>query len=430
MSEYWLAKTVYNVLALPLGSAAARAAGLFRPKIRESLQGLTGWQNRWHRAAATLAGRPVWFHVSSVGEYEQAKPLISALAADHPNLPVILTFCSPSGYQFAMKRESPPDQNNIKFIDYKPIDSVRSAGKCLDLMNPRLLVFVKFDLWPNLIWSAGKRSIPAVLVDGTLSATSNRVSGLARRFYRSVYESLDRIMAIGQEDANRFLQTAPDHPAVTVTGDTRFDRVMERRQQQAPLDINLVRDERITLIAGSTWPKDESRILPALARILDQHQNTRLVIAPHEPAPERVAELEAWASTGGFEVTRLSRGAGPAQRVIIVDSVGILAELYALCDLAYIGGSFSTGVHSVIEPAIMGMPVLFGPVHHNSLEAQQILKLGAGTLVTNTDQAFDGFDRLIQETRIRQVMGIAARNYVESQLGATQRCMRTISEYL
>jgi len=292
------------------------------------------------------------------------------------------------------------------------------------------LVFVKFDLWPNLIWAAGSKSIPTVLIDGTLSETSKRVSGLARRFYRSVYENLDRIMAIGIEDAERFLETTPDHPAVTVTGDTRFDRVLERRRQQAPLEIGFARDNRITLIAGSTWPKDEARILPALAHTLDQHQNTRLVIAPHEPAADRVAGLETWAASNGFEVSRLSRGAGPAQRVIIVDTVGILAELYAFCDVAYIGGSFSTGVHSVIEPAIMGIPVLFGPVHHNSLEARQLLKLGGGILVTDSDQAFNSFHELVQEPRKRQVMGTAARKYVESQLGATRRCLDTISEYL
>ena len=430
MTDHWLAKTVYNGLVLPLGSAGARAAGLFRPKIRESFRGQSGWPERWRAAAGALPGRPVWFHVSSVGEYEQAKPIISALYENYSHIPVVLTFCSPSGYRFALKREQAAGKNNITLIDYKPIDSARNTARCLDLLNPRLLVFVKFDLWPNLIWTAVSKSIPTVLVDGTLSETSKRVSGLTRRFYRSVYEALDRIMAIGPEDAQRFLETAPDHPAVTVTGDTRFDRVLERRRQQKQPAIGFARDDRLTLIAGSTWPKDEIHIMPALSRILDQHQNTRLVIAPHEPTAYRVAALEAWASSSGFSAVRLSRGAGPAHRVIIVDSVGILAELYAFCDLAYIGGSFSTGVHSVIEPAIMGIPVLFGPVHQNSLEARQILKLGAGTLVTDSKQAFDAFHRLVLETRRRLVMGTAARRYVESQLGATRRCLDTLSEYL
>ncbi len=425
-----ISKTLYNVLFLPLGTIAAHAASPFKKKIRDALEGRRGYKQRWHLAAGALADRPVWFHVSSVGEFEQAKPVISSLKKDFPAIPVVLSFCSPSGYRFAAKKENLDEENNIKFIDYMPIDSKRNARFCLQTFNPRLLVFVKFDLWPNLIWEAKAMGIPTLLIDGTLSPSSGRWSRVARRFYRSVYENLDQILAIGEADAARFSESVTNHQAISVAGDTRFDRVMERRNARAPLDIDLSAIKKPCVIAGSTWPKDEEKILPALARLLKEKRDLHLIIAPHEPSADRVDSLTSWASSHELQASPLSRGNKSNQRVTVIDSVGILAELYAFCDMAYIGGSFSTGVHSVIEPAIMGLPVLFGPIHDNSLEALELLKRDGAKTVTNPEEVYQILLSLVDSEQKRASMGAAARSYVESQLGATQRCMKAIVKFL
>jgi 3-deoxy-D-manno-octulosonic-acid transferase len=429
MGKHTTSKLLYNALALPLATAGAYALSPFREKIREALHGRRNSISRWQASAQAITGRPIWFHVSSVGEYEQAKPLISTLAADYPNIPVVISFCSPSGYRFAGKKEQLDDRNNIKYIDYLPLDSSRNARICLTALRPRLLLFVKFDLWPNLIWEAESLQVPTVLIDATLSASSSRLSTVARRFYRDVYEGIDKILAIGEADAERFRISVPDHPAIRVTGDTRFDRVMERAETSKSLSFHLPDDANLRIIAGSTWPKDEAQILESLAKLLKEKTDLHVIIAPHEPAAERVASIISWAGDHGLESSTLSSG-NLSDRVIVVDSVGVLAELYRLCDVAYVGGSFSTGVHSVIEPAIMGIPVIFGPQHDNSLEALELVRRGGGTAVSDQAGVYDILKSLIENKEKRTSMGRAAKSYVESQLGSTGRCMEEIAEYL
>ncbi len=425
-----VSKALYNAVALPLARAGALAASPFQSKIRDALHGRKGWKSRWRQAASGFSRQPVWCHVSSVGEYEQARPVISALKRDFPDIPVVLTFCSPSGYRFALKRESLDYDNNIKLIDYLPIDTRGNAQLCIRLLNPRLIVFVKFDLWPNVIWEANSRGIPTVLIDATLSASSRRHTGIGRRFYRAVYDHIDKILAIGAADADRFLTSAPGHPGVSIAGDTRFDRVMERRKASISLDVDLPEGPGLRILAGSTWPKDEAQILGSLARILKENGGLCLIIAPHEPTTERVCSLISWAAENELSADALSRGGDTNRRVTVIDSVGILAELYSRCDMAYVGGSFSTGVHSVIEPAIMGIPVLFGPVHSNSLEALELLRCGGAAAVMGPEEVYETVSSLVSNTEKRSSMGDAARSYVQSQLGATERCMEAIAEYL
>ncbi|MFH1754618.1 MAG: glycosyltransferase N-terminal domain-containing protein, partial [Candidatus Latescibacterota bacterium] len=269
-----------------------------------------------------------------------------------------------------------------------------------------------------------------VLIDGTLSASSRRLSAAARRFYRDVYGGIDKILAIGEMDADRFRRSVPKHHAIRVTGDTRFDRVMERAGKSVSPNIGLPQDATFRIIAGSTWPRDEAHILPAFARLLGDKRDLHLVVAPHEPAADRVASIQSWAAAHGFESASLSGGGVPGSRVTVVDSVGLLAELYRLCDAAYVGGSFSSGVHSVIEPAIMGIPVIFGPVHGNSLEALELVRRGGGEAVSDADGVYGSFASLIEKRDKRQSMGDAAKSYVESQIGSTRRCMDEIAEYL
>jgi 3-deoxy-D-manno-octulosonic-acid transferase len=428
-------RRVYNSIVVPVAYGALSAASLFHGKLRETFATRRDILERWKASRARFSGRPVWFHVASVGEYEQAKPVISRLHRDYPDVPVALTFTSPSGYTYASRKETVGNGNNIKFMEYLPLDFERNARFCVELLNPRLLVFVKFDLWPNLVWQAAARRVPSVLIDATLSATSYRVSMIGRNFYRTVYSSLERILAISDSDARRFTECVPEHAGISVAGDTRFDRVMERKRTATAARIDLDTGGRFVVIAGSTWPKDEVHVLPALLELSRERGDLLMIIAPHEPTPERVAHLLGWAESQGLEATPLSRrdvfaGASDGPRVLVVDSVGVLAEAYGVADVAYIGGSFSTGVHSVIEPAIMGIPVLFGPVHENSFEATELLRRDAAFAVTTARDAGEKMTTLRRDEGLRRRMGRNARAYVESQLGATDRCMQGIQEYL
>jgi 3-deoxy-D-manno-octulosonic-acid transferase len=425
-----LSRWIYNSL-LPVAAGAGYTAALFHSKLREALKGRRNWRERWADAGGRLRERPVWFHVSSVGEFEQARPLITSIRGMAPEIPVVVSFSSPSGFGFANRKEKFDDSNNIKFADYLPADFARNIRFCLNAIDPRLVVFVKFDLWPNLIWNARERDIPVALIDATLSPSSSRNSRVGRSFYRSVYSNIQKILAISETDATRFREVVSDHPHISVTGDTRFDRVMERKLLKGEIGFDLPREGRKIIICGSTWPRDENHLLPALESLMQTHPDLTAVIAPHEPAPERVASLVRWAKQAGLSQTRVSKGIrGTPPRVVLLDTVGILAEVYRLGDVAYIGGSFSTGVHSVIEPAIEKMPVLFGPVHDNSFEALRLIECGAGFAVANGRDIRSHLEDLLYDKSALRRAGEAAARYVQSQLGATEKCMAAIEEYL
>jgi len=328
------AEILYNLL-FPAIAGAGYTASLFHRKLRQAIAGRSGWRQRWSEAAGRFAARPVWFHVSSVGEFEQARPVIAALARKRPDVPVAVSFSSPSGLRFARRKEALDDRNTIKFIDYLPADFSWNARFCLDRVRPQLVVLVKFDLWPNLIWESRRQGIPVVLIDGTLSPSSHRLSAPGQWFYRSVYASLNKIIAISDSDADRFRSAVPGHPAITVAGDTRFDRVMERKRQARPVGFDVERKGRRIVIAGSTWPRDEEHLLAALAVVMKECPDTIAIIAPHEPEPDRIAALAAWADSNGFSCRRVSDGIPvPPPRVILIDAVGILAEVYRMADIA------------------------------------------------------------------------------------------------
>jgi len=422
-------RLLYNAL-YPLAVAAARVSSLFLPKMREAIRGRAGYQERWSQLRASRCDACVWFHVASVGEFEQARPVISAVRRSHPRIPVVVTFSSPSGYHFAKRREA-SEGRVADFMDYLPFDRDRTMRFCLDAAKPRLLVFVKFDLWPNLIWEAHDRGVPVALIDATLSPSSKRLSKAGRWFYGSLYRAISPILAISDEDAARFAHSAPGHTGVAACGDTRFDRVMERWNARVRGVLPLPDDGAPTLIAGSTWAPDEARLLPALARLAKEIPALRMVIVPHEPHPAHVTSLRRWAADHHLNARTTSDGAaGTPPRILIVDTVGVLAEAYAHGHVAYVGGAFSTGVHSVIEPAIAGLPVVFGPRHDNSFEAGQLIRCGGATSVGNEEETYAAFKRYLSDEAVRCGAGAAARTYVESQLGATEKCMAALSPYL
>jgi 3-deoxy-D-manno-octulosonic-acid transferase len=424
-----MARILYRFF-YPLVLVIARISSLFLPKMREVFAGRRGYRARWEALARSLSTRPVWFHVASVGEFEQARPVISAVRRFRPGTPVVVTFSSPSGYQFARRREA-SEGRIADFIDYLPFDRARTMRYCLDAAKPRLLVFVKFDLWPNLIWEATERNVPVTLIDATLSPSSKRFSKAGRWFYGPLYRAISPILAISDEDAARFAHSAPGHAGIAACGDTRFDRVMERWNARTHGVLPLPDDGALTLIAGSTWPPDEARILPALARLADEMPTLRMVLVPHEPHPEHVASLRRWAASAELiAATTSDTGTRLSARVLIVDTVGVLAEAYAHGHVAYVGGAFSTGVHSVIEPAIAGLPVVFGPKHDNSFEAIQLLARGAATSIRTPDEAYTALHRYLSDEASRTEAGRAARTYVESQLGATEKCMAALYSYL
>lgn len=381
----------------------------------------------------------VWFHAPSVGEGLQARPIIDLLRAQHPEMQIAYSFFSPSAEKFA-------NSLNVDMAEYLPFDSAGAAERLITLLSPSALFFSKLDVWPNLVRVAHKRGVTTGLLSATLAPGSGRQGALARMTLGDAYRTLDVVGAIDKENAERLLQLGVQHDRMHITGDTRFDQVWARAQtvDRSSALITSLQSSRPTLVAGSTWPADEAVLLPSWAACKKVRPELRLIIAPHEPTREHLAPIESWARDNSLNAIALSklvpadadlrevavdsststsaRAASTDCDVIVVDRVGVLGSIYAVGSAAFVGGGFhNAGLHSVIEPAAFGLPVLFGPQFHNSREAELLNTNGAAFSVTNQSSC-EGMLRVIfGDSPEMQHARTRARSLVESERGASER---------
>lgn len=411
----------------------ARAAAVVAPagdsKLLRSLaarRGIRDRYRRWGRRYRDDARPLLWMHAPSVGEGLQARPVIEVARAERPALQIAYTHFSPSAERFAASLDA-------DFADYLPFDTPGDARVALDSLRPDALVFSKLDVWPALVEEATRRGVPLGLVSGTLAPGSTRATGFAARALRRTYASLDAVGAIAEEDAARLVELGVRRDAVTVTGDARYDQVWARAwatDRDGAL-LRSVSSTRPTLVAGSTWPADERELLPAFQALRTRLHDARMVIAPHEPTLEHLAPIEQWSAASGFSLARLGTSDATTADVVLVDRVGVLGELYALADVAYVGGGFhDAGLHSVLEPAAFGAPVLFGPRHANSREAGLLLRAGGGAEVASAGEAAERLAEWLGSPAARQDAGGRARALVERGLGAARRSFALVAGLL
>lgn len=409
------------------GAAAARSALPYAPflsdKARRGLEGRRGLLDRIEGWAAENRGAEplVWFHAPSVGEGLQTRPVIEALRELRPEFQVFYTFFSPSAENLA--QQMPADH-----ADYMPFDVVADLMRAMDAVRPDAIVFGKLDVWPNVTRVAHWRGVPTALVSATLAANSSRLRWPARRFLGPAYGRLDAVGAISVEDATRLARLGVHADRIEITGDARFDQVWARAQAidpgRPPVSL-LAGHDGLTLVAGSTWPEGEAHIVPAVASVRSRHPQLRAVIVPHEPTPDHLRRLEAHLELDGLEHVRLSQleaSGGELKEVIIVDKVGVLGELYALADITYVGGGFGRrGLHSVLEPAALGAPVLFGPRHENAREAADLVEHGGAKSVAGGEELAAALASWVDDAAARAAAGAAALDYARSNLGAGRR---------
>jgi 3-deoxy-D-manno-octulosonic-acid transferase len=417
---------------MALADVAAVAASTLAPasdnKVVRSLRARHGLMAHW--AAQTSArdiNHPlVWWHAPSVGEGLQARPVAHALRRAHPAWQQAYSFFSPSAERFTASI-------GAEFTGYLPFDRASSADHLLDLLRPSALVFAKLDVWPVHVARATKRGVPVALISATLAAASSRRGSLSSAILHDAYAALDAVGAIDAHNAERLIALGVRRDVVEVTGDTRFDQVAERA---AAVDrdsslLRLLADNRPTLVAGSTWPADEAVLLAAWEQLRAASAAPRLIIAPHEPTASHIEPLQQWAERIGARAAMLGeleqQGHSDHAEVVIVDRVGVLGDLYALADLAFVGGGFhAAGLHSVIEPAAFGAPVLFGPQHHMSREASLLLAAGGAFSVSSAHAMHDTLRRLLQSSDARVAAGAQARALVEAERGATAKSLAVV----
>jgi 3-deoxy-D-manno-octulosonic-acid transferase len=413
------------LLPLRLGYAgaalAARALAAVAPptggKLLRTFAARRGIRARY-AAFPRRRERPLlWMHAPSVGEGLQARPVLELARARMPGTELAYTYFSPSAERFAASLD-------VDFRDVLPFDDAGDVRAALDALAPRALVFSKLDVWPVLAREASRRGVRLGLISATLASGSSRLRGLAASMLRDAYARLDRVGAISDDDAGRLVALGVPASRIVVTGDTRYDQVWARASA-ASLESRLlapVRSARPTLVAGSTWPADERHLLDAWSRVRDGVPDARLVVAPHEPTPRHVEPIERWADDAGLRRARLgSPDAGTAD-VVLVDRVGVLGDLDALADVAYVGGGFhAAGLHSVLEPAAFGAPVVFGPRHHASRDAGLLLAAGGGITVVDATSLEAALVAWLDDPAALRSAGEAARAMVRGGLGAAER---------
>ena len=415
-------------------AAAAAAAAQLVPagatsKVARSLAARRDIRARYAAwgAAHRDASRPLlWLHAPSVGEGLQARPVAQLVRERLPYVQLAYTFFSPSAERFAATI-------GADFADYLPFDTAADARATLDALRPTALVFSKLDVWPVLVAHAAARGATLGLLSATLAAGSSRRGALVAPLLRPAYASLNGVGAISEDDARRLVALGVRRAAATVTGDVRYDQVWARAygaQQDGSL-LPPLRSARPTLVAGSTWPADEARLFPAWVRVRARVADARLVLAPHEPTAAHLAPALRWAAASGLSVARLGEpGAGTAD-VVLVDRVGVLGDLYPLADVAYVGGGFHrAGLHSVLEPAAFGAPVLVGPRHQDSHDAVVLLARGGARSAANADGLGGALADWFLHAAPRAAAGARAREVVEAGLGAAERSFALVAALL
>jgi 3-deoxy-D-manno-octulosonic-acid transferase len=425
MKRLW--QIVYSLAAIPLLWGTLRLMALGNAKIRRGIRG------RKH-LFATLAGQTsqlgrgkrIWFHSSSLGEFEQAKPIIAELKRQNPEVRIIVSFFSPSGFEHARKYPL------ADVITYLPFDTRAGARRFLDLVRPDVAVMVRYDVWPNHIWELERRGIPTLIANATMRRNTRRRFPMVRTLHHYVYNALDEILTVTQDDSAAFTMFALDRPAVHVIGDTRYDQVLARSAEARKRHIipQAIIEGKQVVVAGSTWPEDEDVILPAILRLHETTSHLLLILVPHEPTVENLENLEA-ELTGKTSFIRFSAlNEYGQEKVIIVDSIGILLILYAYAHIAFIGGGFRQGVHNVLEAAVFGVPVLFGPRHRNSQEPLMLVERGGGFVVNDSKELYRTLRNLLEDDLARSTAGGRASRFVQANLGATGRFLHHLERHL
>ncbi len=414
-----LARAPYT-LAAQLARAAAALTPAGQGKIRTSLSARRGVLQRfatWAAASRDRARPLLWMHAPSVGEGLQARPVLELLRARHPEWQLAYTFFSPSAAKFAQALD-------VDVTDYLPFDSGADMDALCGLLAPSALVFSKVDVWPVLAERAAARRIPLGMVSATVSGISSRNGWIADWLLRDAYAALDAVGTVDAADAQRLIAMGARADRVHVTGDTRYDQVWQRAQRVERYGALLgpLASTRPTLVAGSTWPSDEAPLLDAWSALHTRVPEVRLIVAPHEPTPDHLLPVEAECARRGFSCARLGTAEQRTADVVLVDRVGVLGDLYALADAAFVGGGFHrAGLHSVLEPAAFGAPVLFGPQHRNARDAELLLTLGGGFQASSGDALATQLIRLFSDEPARREAGRRALGLVSSGLGAAER---------
>lgn len=420
-------KTVYNI-GLHIYALCAWIASFFNKKIKLMVDG----QRQTYRILRKNIGkndRVVWFHAASLGEFEQGRPIMERLRKNHPEYKILLTFFSPSGYEVRK------DYEGADVICYLPFDTSRNSRIFINLAHPEIAVFIKYEFWHNYLKRLHRRGVKTYSVSSIFRPTQGFFRWWGSAF---VLRQFDHFFV--QNEKSKQLLHGIGIDCCTITGDTRFDRVIDIRNAAKPLPIveqfaghaETVGKGRKVFIAGSSWEPDENIYIP----YFNQHRDWKLIIAPHVIKPSHLESIEhLLEGRRCVRYTQLEQMAAKGEdtsetirqaEVLIIDCFGKLSSIYRYGSMALVGGGFGAGIHNVPEAAVYGIPVLFGPNNHKFREARALLACGGSFEYTDSESFATLVDKLRTDARFLEESGTKAGDYIQQNSGASDLCYQAI----
>lgn len=409
---------MYN-FAIHLYSTVVKGISPFHKKAKLMIQGQRN-TNALLREKIEKEGNYIWFHASSLGEFEQGRPMIEKIKREYPRYKILLTFFSPSGYEV---RKNYPGAD---VICYLPFDTLSNVREFLDLARPKMAIFIKYEFWANYLTELKRRNIPTYII----SAIFRKEQWFFKWYgagYRKVLNCFNRLFV--QDEASLRLLVAQGIPQVSVCGDTRFDRVMDIRNEAK--EIALIErfvtlpdgSKALTLVAGSSWPQDEA----ILIAYFNEHPELKLIIAPHEIHEEHLKYIESLLKRPFIRFSEAAEQSVADKDCIIINCFGLLSSIYRYGEIAYVGGGFGTGIHNVLEAAVYGIPVVFGPKYHKFKEAHDLIATRGGFSVADASQFSAKLDEFLTYKEALASAGENAGRLVKDHVGATEKILKEIS---
>ncbi|WP_370478741.1 3-deoxy-D-manno-octulosonic acid transferase [Tamlana flava] len=398
---------IYNI-GIHFLTFALKVAALFNDKIKS---GVSGRKNSYETLSSNIkdSDKTLWFHCSSLGEYEQGLPVFQALRKHYNSHKIVLTFFSPSGYE--IRKNSPI----ADVVVYLPLDTKMNANQFLNIVNPELTVFVKYDIWPNYLKQIKKQKLKAILISAAFKKDHVYFKPYGKPLRDALF-AFDHIFT--QNEASKDLLRSINYDHVTISGDTRFDRVYSQLAQDNSLPfIETFKDNKLCVVIGSSWPEDEALLLEYINNEAPKH--VKFIIAPHNIKPAQINGITQKLEAPYVLFSQKDGALLKEATVFVIDTIGILTKIYSYADIAYVGGAMgNTGLHNTLEPAVFGVPIIIGKNHKDFAEAQALMDNGGLFSISNQSELKTVLNELIQNTEKRLKMGSANSNFVNRNKGA------------
>lgn len=407
-------KPLYN-LATKIAEKALPLAGRFNHKLKLFTEGRKSVFDKLE-TEIDPASEYLWFHAASLGEFEQALPIIEELKKEFPKYKILITFFSPSGY------ENKKNHPLADVITYLPLDTKKNAQRFLDIVNPEIAFFIKYEIWPNFLTELKNQNIKSILVSGAFRKDQIYFKPYGG-FMRKALSNFDHFFI--QNEASAELLKSIGFNNITLSGDTRFDRVSRQIQYNNNLDFaEEFINNKTCLVAGSTWPEDEEILFPLINKTSAE---IKIIIAPHEIKEEKIKELEQKIKKKTIRYSERENQDLENFDVLILDTIGLLGKVYSYAHIAYVGGAVgNTGLHNILEPATFGIPVIIGKNYKNFPEAIRLRQLAGLFSVENSEEFLEVTEKLISNEHFRRKTGMISGHFINSNTGATKSVINYI----